>query len=400
MGRGNTPELTIPTEESVLRIAIEDPRQGHLQDGDLRSTADGYYRDVRPSDKGSYAAGVIDLFGGLQSASQFFGSSFWRGVVEHICHRTPQAEAAALTPMVNKLRKNRARLLNSLQSDDVEWLASYVMSQARNEPSHEVDVTWTWLEERFIVQRRRYLAAHPDYLQGVTQERTALQPTGRSLEEQDAAKDLRRSLQHYVEAGVFFQGIRYRCRSCGLAFWRSISGASTEVECEGCRSAVATRVESEWAYRLNTLVRNAVAYHGVVPVVWTLASLRWGSRTSFLYSPGVALFRNWEDTTADAELDIACIRDGALIAVEVKTSPREFDDDALTSLRDIATRVGAEAVVLAAFRASGPQIQGVARRFEALCPDRLFTVVALAPPADVGDPVPHPDSGHWEAPWF
>jgi hypothetical protein len=305
-----------------------------------------------------------------------------------------------LAPIVNKLQKHRVRLLNSLQSGDLEWLASYVMSQARNEPTHEMDVTWTWLEERFVLQRRRYLAAHPDYLQGVPEERTAVQPTGRSLEEGEAANDLRRSLQHYVEAGVFFQGIRYRCRSCGLAFWRSISGASVEVECEGCRSAVAARVESEWAYRLNTLVRNAVAYHGVIPVVWTLASLRWGSRTSFLYSPGVALFRNWDDDTADAELDIACVRDGALIAVEVKTSPREFDDDALTNLRDVATRVRAEAVVIAAFRASVPQMQGIARRFEALSPDRCFTIVPLAPPADVSDPVPHPDSGHWESPWL
>jgi hypothetical protein len=400
MGRGNASELTIPAEEAVLRLAIEDLRQGHLQGADIRLAAEGYYRDVRLSDKGRYAAGVIDLFGGLQGASQFFGNSFWRSVVEHVCHRTPQSDAAALTPLVNKLTKTRTRLLNSLQSGDVDWLASYVLQRSRDLPSHEIDVTWKWLEERYIMQRRRYLAAHPDYLHGVPAARTAIQPSGRSIEEDDAANELRASLQQYVESGVFFQGVRYRCPTCGLAFWRSVSNSAARIECEGCGESVATRVESEWVYRLNTLVRNAVSYHGVLPVIWTLASLRWGPRTMFLYSPGVALFRNWDDAAADAELDIACIRDGALIAVEVKTSSREFDDESLTSLRDVATRIRAETAVIAAFRANAEQMRGIARRLETLSPNRGFTVISLAPPAELDEPVPHPHSGHWEMPWF
>ncbi len=120
----------------------------------------------------------------------------------------------------------------------------------------------------------------------------------------------------------------------------------------------------------------------------------------FLYSPGVALFRNWDDATADAELDVACIRDGAFVAAEVKTSPQEFDDDALTNLRDAAARVRAEAVAVAAFRSTDVQMRGIARRLEALSPDRDFMVVPLAPPADINDATPTPYSGHWETPWF
>ena len=76
---------------------------------------------------------------------------------------------------------------------------------------------------------------------------------------------------------------------------------------------MAIRVEEGWTYRLNSLVRNAVAHYGTIPVIWTIASLRWRSRSMFLYSPGVELFRSYDDPDPVSDLDVVCVQDGKLL---------------------------------------------------------------------------------------
>jgi hypothetical protein len=396
MGERSAVELSIPSEESVLRVALADKRRGHLADADLRQQEGCPFEDFRLSDKGKYLDGVIELLGGLQGASSFFGNSFWRGVVEHVCNRSPHGETATVERIRNKLRKQRTRLLNDLGHQDFDSIAQRVLSIARAEPTRDTDLTWDWLEARFIKQRRTYVTAHPDYLQGIPNDDLAIQPSGLSREEENAAKELRDSLQEHVAAGVFFQGVRYRCHACGLAFWRSIHEASRTVDCEGCRTSVPIRVESSWAYRLNTLVRNAVAYHGTIPVIWTLTNLRRIGRSIFLYSPGLALFRAWDDATASAELDVACIRDGKLVIGEVKTAHSEFDEECLRRLGETASALVADVVVLAAFRGDQARMQTIAQRLEQRFPVRSFSVEAFAPNADINDPTPDVLSSHWE----
>jgi DNA-directed RNA polymerase subunit RPC12/RpoP len=373
--------LTVPPEEAAIRVALMNPSHGMFADDDLRKPRNAPYDDFRLSDKGGYVKGVVDLFGGLHAASSFFGNSFWRGVVEHVCDRSPLNDEDALRPIANKLHKVQDRLLRDLEQKRLDSLSRYVLELARAQPTRSVDLTWDSLERRFTAQRAKYLELHPEYFEGST-------PEERTRDDERALRDLRRALQEYVEAGVFFQGVRYRCSACGFPFWRSISEARQVVDCDGCRAEVAMQVEEGWTYRLNSLVKNAVAHYGTIPVIWTVTSLRWRSRTMFVYSPGVELFRSYDDVHPVSDLDVVCIQDGALVVGEVKTSPSEFNDERLKKLGDVATHLAVDGVVLAAFRSDEQQIRRVAERLESQFPNRAFSVIRLAPNSEVNDPVP------------
>ena len=204
--------LTVPPEESVLRMALMNPSPGIFSDDDLRKPRDAPYEDFRLSDKGGYVKGVVELFGGFHAASAFFGNSYWRGVVEHACNRSPANDEATLRPILNKLRKVQARSRRDLAQESFEPLSQFVLSVARAEPTRDVDLTWEWLEQRFTRQRRNYMELHPDYCRDAT-------PEEQARDNERAIRDLRRALQSYVESGVFFQGLQVSVQRLGQVFF-------------------------------------------------------------------------------------------------------------------------------------------------------------------------------------
>jgi hypothetical protein len=123
-----------------------------------------------------------------------------------------------------------------------------------------------------------------------------------------------------------------------------------QTTCDGCHATIYAPVDATWRYRLNSLVRNGIALHGCLPVIAALYDLREKARDAFVYSPGLVLFRKWEDTEPQAEIDIVCICDGRLVCGEVKTSASEFTSDELKKLAGVALELKADTVVISAFR--------------------------------------------------
>lgn len=386
--------LHLPEENTVLRVAL----LGHEsppQHGEVRMARPMPFEDIRLSDKGKYVQGVVDLLGGLQEAATLFGNSYWRSAIDHLCHRGSQAEESVTRPIVNRLRKQRSLLKECLEGDDFELIAASVLSAVRAQPSKNVDTTWRRLESQFIEQRRRYLADHPDFLRGVPPVELEVPAAGRSAEEARSIRDLQRVTQEYVDRGVFFQGVRYRCQACGLAFWRASSDVTPTVDCDGCRAEVQLAVEAEWTYRLNTLVKIGVANHGVVPVIWTLSALRHQARSMFCCLPGVELRQKWDDRTAAAELDVVCIRDGKLLIGEVKSSAREFSDETLQAMGQLADSLAADVLLFAAFETDERRLLGVKGRCETLFPQRRFSVEVLWLDTRANEPTPDPSWSNW-----
>lgn len=392
--RGTNPvSVTSPDDATVLRVAILNPDGGGYPPTDVRAVAANPYTHIGLSDKGGYIDGILALVGGLRAASSLFGNTFWRNCINHACHRSLQQEQVALRPIVDTLRKRQAELRANLEANNYDVLGKIILRAIRAEPLRDVDITAKWFEDQFIKQRRVYLAAHNDYLRGVPADQVAVPEGGRSLEEKAELVHLRRALQHHVDAGVFLKGVRYRCPSCGLGFWRQAPELDARLDCEGCQSPVRLPVEASWTYRLNTLVRNGVGNHGVVPVIWALAQLREQARTMFCHQPGVRLFRQWDDPEPAGELDIACIRDGKLVVAEVKTTAREFSDDTIGRLGQQAIETKADVLVFAVFEANR-QIAAV-DRCKALFPNHGFSVEGLCLEERALDGTPDPWSSSW-----
>lgn len=204
-----------------------------------------------------------------------------------------------------------------------------------------------------------------------------------------AIADLRDALSNLTAQSVLIQGIKPRCTFCGMSEWYSVQEISSTIRCRGCQSAFLLPVEADWSYRLNELIARALTYHGVVPVVWTLGKLLAGSRTSFLYIPGLELYKSWEDTQNLAEVDIACISDGRLLIGEVKSAASEFSNNDLEKLEVVTRAVKADCVVLSAFEGDAEAIIRAKKDFEERVSDLELKVIPLMPGDELSAPSYH-----------
>jgi hypothetical protein len=296
-------------------------------------------------DKGLYLNGILELFGGLQSASRFFEHSFWRSVFERLSLGTPEKEAGLFERVRNGLDKKKLLIASQLgggHAKPIEWLSRLVIRHARELQLRQDEISFSELESAFQEQRERFIAANPEF-------RTATSPEEIEEDQKSATADLLGVLQTLTDGGVLQQGLRIRCTNCGSRFWREMGSLHQKVSCDGCSATVPVPVESVWRYRLNSLVRNGIALHGCVPVISALRGLRERARQSFIYTHGVALFKDYGDATPEAEMDLLCISDGKLVCGEVKSSASEFTREELGKLARIAADINADQVAISAF---------------------------------------------------
>jgi len=303
------------------------------------------YRRLSPGDKGLYLNGILEIFGGLQSANRLFGHSYWRGIFERLSVGTAQKEAGLFERVRNTLEKKRSLIASQLANDSakpIDWLSNFVIRQARELHVRQEEISFAELESSFQEQREQQMTANAAYRKTPSLEEID--------EDRKAAKaNLIGVLQELTDRGVLQQGVGVRCTNCGSWFWREMGSIRQKVQCDGCNATVPVPVESAWRYRLNSLVRNGIALHGCVPVIFALYALRERARESFIYTHGIALFKEYGDAKPEAEIDLLCISDGMLVCGEVKSSASDFTREELGKLARVATEIRADQVVISAF---------------------------------------------------
>ncbi len=361
--------IEIDSYDSNLRIVRKKPR----------------FRRLSPWDKGLYLNGVLEIFGGLQSASRFFGHSYWRGVFERLSVGAAAKEAGLFERVRNALEKKRPLMASQLaggHAKPIEWLSNLVIRHARELHVRQDEISFAELESSFQEQREQFMRANPGF-------RKASSPEEIDEDRKAAKADLIGVLQELTDRGVLQQGIGVRCTNCGSWLWREMGSLRQKVECDGCNATVPVPVESVWRYRLNSLVRNGIALHGCVPVVCALRKLRERARESFIYTHGVALFKEYDDAKPEAEIDLLCISDGWLVCGEVKSSASDFTRDELTKLARIAADIRADQVAISAFIDSGGLIQQHINTLAGLLPAGC-AAVTCGPSQSAFEPQPYP----------
>jgi hypothetical protein len=377
--------LKIPSESEMFH-RVAGVMEMNPYDSNLTMTRKKpQFRRLGKWDKGLYLNGILELFGGLQSASRFFEHSYWRGVFERLSLGVPEKEADLFDRVRNRLEKKKSLIASQLavgNSKPVDWLTHLVMRHARELQLRPEEISFAELESGFLAQRERFIAANPTF-------RQANSPEAIAEDQKRATADFVEVLQSLTDGGVLQQGVRARCTNCGSRFWREIGSLQQKVRCDGCNATVSIPVECRWRYRLNSLVRNGIALHGCVPVISALRSLREQARESFIYTHGVALFRSYDDPKPAAEMDILCISNGRLICGEVKSSASEFTQEELLKLARIAVDIGADQAAISAFHdPNGVMLKNREALAKLLPPACNVTICGPAPWAF--EPQPHP----------
>jgi hypothetical protein len=266
-------------------------------------------------------------------------------VFQRLSLGTPEKEAGLFERVRNGLEKKKLLMASQLgggHAQPIDWLSHLVIRHARELQVRQEEISFSELESAFQEQRERFIAANPEF-------RTATSPEKVEEDRKSATTDLLGVLQALTDGGVLQQGLRIRCTNCGSRFWREIGTLQQKVRCDGCNATVPVPVESVWRYRLNSLIRNGIALHGCVPVISALRGLRERAGESFIYTHGVALFKDYCDPNPEAEIDLLCISDGKLVCGEVKSSAFEFTREELAKLARIAADIRADQVAISAF---------------------------------------------------
>jgi hypothetical protein len=311
--------LKIPEDRELILLAIGCGRRGGYDENLQRHEITPVYRDHGPSDKARYCRGVLNLFGGLQSAHHTFQTRFWKETFFRLAGLGGR-EANTSTSMVQQTiakHPERWTIDSTLsQDEEVKRIEKEIIKLAQHVRVRENDTTFRYLEQRLAEERAEFAEQHKE----MNSQRNA----DSEAELEERRRDLRSSLQGFVDAKILRQGAVARCRHCGSRIWQELSSLEQEFNCSGCGALVHTPVETTWYYRLNTLVRSAITEHGTVALIGALSEAREQARDSFLYSPGLVFYEQYEDAEAVAEIDAICLIDGSLWVGEVKTNTSEF----------------------------------------------------------------------------
>lgn len=340
-------DLSVPGESDVFRQIATSDRHASLTEDFRRATARPY-SDLRLSDKGRIALGVLDLVGGLGSNPRVFNHYIWTAVLRGL---SLPHEARVRDMVSNKIEKRLPRLQRAFADADIaearRAIQALVLWAAKQTASPDSEVTEESLRE---LVRSAAKAPDPDD-QGATEEISDI--------------DLRLALQEFVDRKVFLQGARPRCARCGQAQWVSVDDLRHDMRCGGCTGPLHPGIGETWVYRLNEFVVNAVRRHGTLPLLSTLGTLLNDARRSFLYIPSAELLEGDDEPTLAAECDFMAFVDGRFVLGEVKTRAEEFSDDDLRGLSEICARLLPHECILSAYEDPKAKGEGLSRRLSA-----------------------------------
>jgi hypothetical protein len=329
--------LTIPEDRNLIVTAIGCGRR-------VRYTSDFAWEEQPPvfgrhalSDKARYCRGVLDLFGGLQSAHHIFESRFWRRNIYRLANVPEKIAVDADSPLFRNLSKHPqlwAINPHANPDDELHRLEAQIVKFARSVRSREAEITYRFLVEDFRNERAESVAQNPHL--GPQSEEEA------KHSEAEAEGRLKQALQELVDSKILQQGIVARCRQCSSRIWRELGSIKQQFECPGCGADVRSPVEPRWYYRLNSLVSKAVSEQGTVALINALAEAREKARSSFIFSPGFVFYADYDDKDPVSEVDAICLVDGKLWIGEVKSNAREFSSTVMAKLVADAKKLGAD----------------------------------------------------------
>ena len=377
-------ELNIPSDFSIINSYLigfdtpyhtDDVRKDFLKEKENEKTK----KEIRISDKGNYTRGVIKKFPSLWHSSEFIVNRFWRRVLENLCHVTTETEEKLLEPILNKINKidsNNWVGLSQKNKGKQKWLADFILTTAKNLHSKEAKISFNDLLKRLTEERIEF-------------KKNAQNPEQFDISEETNREDLIDALNILVSKGIFEQGIEINCNYCGSTFWYGLEELKKEVLCHGCQSILRVEVESPWIYKLNDLIRNAISFHGVFPIMWVLGKLLFITSLSFIYLPGVCLYEEYNSPSPYAEIDIACIENGKFAIGEIKTSAEGFKESDLQKFIKICKDIEPDEAIIGAFYDKNGKIPELAKKLQEKLATYGIEVKSLTPDKYVFDPSYH-----------
>ncbi len=246
--------LNIPSEFSVFwRLLRRESYQTRRGEGiTITSTADAI-EDVNISDKGKYLQGIVSLFGGLFQANSYFAEPYWRECFEYMASGGRNVRDGNIGTISRVIENHLPG--KKLSPEDLGFVSRKI---ARSLPETNDEDNPVTID--FFYRKSRQL--NEELLGEGAQKGMPFIASLGVLREQKDAIDL--EIQELVDSGVMLLGVRPRCPNCGSHIWYPMEVVRTTIQCIGCNQGYRLPIESKYFYKLNSLVVNGVARHGIV----------------------------------------------------------------------------------------------------------------------------------------
>ena len=330
--------LSLPSDLNLFRglgTLPHHPRDPRITDLDVTPRRRPY-RYLKPSDKGGYLSGVLELYGGLHPATGILESRFWRKMFDIMSGKTSekdeQVSAAVENKLKRKLESNPAEFYQ--REDGMKWLVKYLINLSRSQSTTSREINFQRFEENAQKEMDEFKAGRSDSAQWAYSKEALL-----------------RSMRDLTDRGVLKIGIKGKCPSCGYSVWYHIDEMKQTLVCRGCNANFPMRPEPTWYYQMNSLARSAHADHGLLPVILVLGQMLVEARSSFMFAPCLDLLDGQEAETQVGDLDIAVILDGLFVIGEVKQSVSLFSPSVFETMEEVAKRLQPDRVIFSSLDA-------------------------------------------------
>ena len=334
------PSITIPSDETALRYAIQngDTWPPFRKFDPWPHTPQGPFAWAQPSDKGRYLIGTMRMFDGLQNAAAVLLHNYWKSIFEELGGAIGAVRREQIKDSIKK--KVRSVTAGPADWDEDTWdrMTSLVAGEAHQVRIPKVSLTYSDLLER----HQPYLAKEKAELSKDTGDDDLNEWIAR------VKRSLRESVQEQCARNILFQGYQWRCDTCLSVNWNDLAELRPELTCAICGTGKPAPVDEPWSFRLNGFLQDAMREHGLLALVWCLATLEARARSTFSYLGPHDLWKNYPETQSstrrDNEADLICVVDGRVHLCEAKSSGRDI---IIASLADVAKRLRPDVVTLA-----------------------------------------------------
>jgi hypothetical protein len=305
-------DLRIPSGSRLVHACLFD-----LWVSDRSTAKPRLFGDFRVSDKGRFLDGTVSLFGDLFQSDRFLFDPFW----EKVFAKASGIGAGGEVPREETYKKVIDGYLSpNAPVSDSSLLARSLAESVPLRLSEPKALTLHDLKALFARINKK----------------------GRKFGEEEM-----NDLEYLLERRVLLHGVDVQCPRCNLETWRPVDQLTGEIRCPGCMATFSLPPDPVWSFKLNSLVRESLARHGIRPVVGTISRLL-GLTLDACFVPSLNAFEKESDLQPFTDLDVVGIVSGNLIIGEVKSSPSAFSDDDFARLREVARDLEPDEVVIAA----------------------------------------------------
>ncbi len=270
---------------------------------------------------------LLQIFGGLEFAKEFFEDPFWVDLGLQFCNlkSLEQQEEQEIECLIRELAQLQAGIpeLRDVSAEPMRRLAEGMMGKLNRWNKKEKFISFDEIRKKFKSFRDKRLK----------------DSNQRNRWESVSFDDHYESgLQSYLDKGVFRMGTLLKCDYCRHEAWFLIERVKHVVDCMACSLSISIPLSPKWTFKLHDTVRESIIENSLPILIRELGHLNYSINSMFDFLPCQNIYKA-DQKEPITDLDLIIFTAEKLIIGEVKSEPARLTAIEVSKLRDVAKEI-------------------------------------------------------------